>query len=366
MALVLKHNGAPVTGALFMKNPKRKHALRRNEGYKLNGKKRRGLNRRNPADFSSLPVLGGAVDSGVRTVQGLASKVPYVGGTLSEAVPALLVGVVAGGAMIGGTKLLSRYMPSVASHISPVAYSATGVAIAVAINKLPIPGDASLKNSVALAAMALGAGTDLIRWFRGNSGSLSGIDEMGDSDIDGIDDMGDYDTGDVDGLAMGDGGRWEIGELEGIDDMSDPDVAGLHSHYADASLGDAFECGSDISADEGNAALQGAGVYFGTFGAPPARVQRRMRNRSRHAGKKGHKWAWLIKLIGFKNFQSVSAMEPEARKAYIAKIRQYAIANVNASEEREDSVGGLAMSGLAMSGLAMGDSFGALMAGSSY
>jgi len=175
---------------------------------------------------------------------------------------------------------------------------------------------------------------------------------------------------------MGDGNAFAVlpmGDVDG-DDMSDPDVAGLHSHYHDAELGDANYCGNDMGDDEVGAALCGAAYYLGTFGAPPARVQRRHRYVSRHAGKRGHRYGWLIKLVGFKRFQMIAAMPPERRQEVIKDIRKRAIEAVEAQAQNEQAgetqglaMSGLAMGGLAMGGLAMGNSdYGTIYAGSAY
>jgi hypothetical protein len=352
MALILRHNGAPTTGALFMKNPKRA--------------KRRPF-RRNPTDLASLPLVGGTLDGVLTGVQGVVGKVPFVGGTLSQAVPALVIGAGVGVIHHLALRGLVKYAPDVANKIAPVAYSTGGLLVALIINKVPqIPGSPQLKNTVAALALGCGAAFDLMRWYRGTSRDLSGDDDMGDSDIDGIDDYGDGNAFAV--LPMGDS------DMDGSDDMSDPDIAGIHSHYHDAEFGDANYCGNDMGDDEVGAALAGAASYLGHFGQTPSRVQKRYRNVSRHAGKRGHRYGWLIRLVGFKNFQKISAMEPERRASVIKDIRKKAIEAVNAQAQNEQAaetqglaMGGLAMGGLAMSGLAMGGSeYGSIYAGSVY
>jgi hypothetical protein len=93
-------------------------------------------------------------------------------------------------------------------------------------------------------------------------------------------------------------------------------------------MADAYFSGPDLDSAEGDAALSGAYGWFGVFGQPPRRATGPRRAYSRHAGKRGHRWAWLVKLVGFENFQRIVALEPQRRLAVIHAIRQQAIESI--------------------------------------
>lgn len=351
MALVLRHNGAPLSGAIFAKNPRK---------LRLN-RKRRAM-RRNPADLGSLPVVGGTVSSVTNTAQTYLRKIPVVGDTLANSLPTILLGVGVSALSYGAMKLANMYAPSWVSRMAPVAGTTVGLVTAVALQKLPYiknVGSETLRNQVSAGVVLLGAAYDFTRYMKGTSRVLSGIDDVGDLDI-----------GDVDGLAMGDGMAYDVvplGDTDGLA-MSGAEYQ-LASAYADAELGDAELCGNDFSEVEGSALLGDS--YLATFGAPPD-LRTRIRGRhSRHAGKEGHRWAWLIKLVGPKRAKKIAEMDPEARVQLIKQLREQAIQTVSggAGGGSTEDIQGLAMSGLAMSGLAMsglGSDYGNLFAGSAY
>jgi len=79
-------------------------------------------------------------------------------------------------------------------------------------------------------------------------------------------------------------------------------------------------------------ALSGPRAWRRRFGKPPY-VVRRSGPGSRHAGQEGHRWGWLIKLIGWPNFQKLSALGPETRKEYIEGIKEYALTEMQAMLE---------------------------------
>jgi hypothetical protein len=206
--------------------------------------------------------------------------------------------------------------------------------------------------------------------FRAIKGQSSDL-----GDLDG-DDFGDGQAYDVVPLgAIGEGmgviGYGAIGEGmgaigEGMGDAGD---------YSDAEAADAMYSGPDLDSYEGEAALHGAHAYRSMFGAPPKRASRVASPLSRHAGKRGHRWGWLIKLVGWERFQQIAAMEPEARCALIAELRKQAVATVQARTAASSSMGaigeGMGGIGQGMAGFGMvasegmGD-LGYMTAGSAY
>jgi hypothetical protein len=49
------------------------------------------------------------------------------------------------------------------------------------------------------------------------------------------------------------------------------------------------------------------------------------KGRSHLAGQPGHRWGWLIKLIGFSRFQAIAALPPKKRLSVLKKMRASAI-----------------------------------------
>lgn len=99
----------------------------------------------------------------------------------------------------------------------------------------------------------------------------------------------------------------------------------LHSEYADAMAGDAQYSGPDFSAAEGQALMDGSTAWFSKFGRSPVRASSIRGTSSRHAGRAGHRWGWLIKLVGMEKAAQIAALPPERRLAVIASLRKQAV-----------------------------------------
>jgi len=326
------------------KNPgymlnRRRRSVRKNAGYQLN---RRHSMRRNGEGGFNLPIL--------RPVESLIAKVPLLGSPIAKALGYVAFGALAGATHYYGVKAV-RYaggmLPeSVQSFgrtfIAPVGYSLTGVLANFAIQRLPIPflSDAQ-KKSLGVAAMIAGGVLDVFRALRGQSSDLGDMDDFGDG--------GAYDVVPLGGIGEGMGviGYGAIGE--GMGDAGD---------YSDAEAADAMYSGPDFDSYEGEAAMHGAHAYRSTFGAPMKRASRVSSPFSRHAGKRGHRWGWLIKLVGFERFQQIAAMEPEVRCTLIAELRKQAIATVQAKVGKSSSMGaigeGMGAIGEGMGGIGQG------------
>jgi len=98
--------------------------------------------------------------------------------------------------------------------------------------------------------------------------------------------------------------------------------------YADANYADAQMASAHMTPDEVSAAMQGAHVYLHVFPGSPIKLQQRQKLHSRHAGRKGHRYGWLIKMVGFDAFQKIAALPPQQRSKVIARLRQQALASV--------------------------------------
>lgn len=107
------------------------------------------------------------------------------------------------------------------------------------------------------------------------------------------------------------------------------DEAAAASEYVDATEADAFQSTEDFDEDEGQALLGGPRAFFQRFGRPARVASRGQSAYSRHAGKPGHKWGFLIKLLGFRRVAEIAAMPVQHRLAVLADIRSRCIAAFN-------------------------------------
>jgi hypothetical protein len=98
--------------------------------------------------------------------------------------------------------------------------------------------------------------------------------------------------------------------------------------YSDANYADAHFASNHMTPNEVSAALQGPQVYIHVFPGSPIKLKQQRRIQSRHAGLPGHRYGWLIKMIGFDAFQKIVAMPPHQRHIAIARLRKQAMASV--------------------------------------
>ncbi|MEY3021404.1 MAG: hypothetical protein RIS86_602 [Planctomycetota bacterium] len=101
--------------------------------------------------------------------------------------------------------------------------------------------------------------------------------------------------------------------------------AACMSEYADAETADASDSGADFSEEEGQALMDGPRAWFRRFGRAPRRIMGVRGAKSRHAGRAGHRWGWLIKLVGMERAAKIAALPPAKRLKVIAALRQQAI-----------------------------------------
>ena len=226
----------------------------------------------------------------VTKVGGIVAQVPVIG----KAVPFLLskpytmTGLVASGALA----LLSRY--DLISRQDAAMIGGTAIAMGVGL-------DLSLKP-FAQAAIAV-------------QEQVAAIDPMAAQEEIA---MANADMG---AIQYGDGGQYIIG-------APTQDLGGIASDYNDATAGDSYVSGEDMHDEESSAAVAGDRYFFNKFGQSPRRITGKKSIYSRHAGRKGHRWAWLIKMIGFANFQKIAALPPHQRRQVIARLRRKAMSSV--------------------------------------
>jgi len=280
----------------------------------------------------------------------LDNPVPFVGGVAADAGKLVLVGLAGalGHAFVAdkvedllpkipviGEKLLDLSVPDAIPVIggmeldNTVSGTIAGIAL-IAISQ--IAGRKLGQPMLSTYGSALGTGIIMagpILDFAG--GTSAGGDDEGaeDADIAGLalDNYGAFYEDDLSGLALentgtfgdayGDGMAYQLGAIaeEGDD-------------YGQASLGDAYYSGADFDLGEGQALVNGRGAFHRRFGAPTRRVQRMGGTRggaSHLASKPGHRWGWLIKMIGWANVQKLAAMPPKQRVIVIKKLRSNAL-----------------------------------------
>lgn len=267
------------------------------------------------------PSFGGLTGS----AEMLVSQVPVVGDYVAPFVTPLIAGAVVAGIHYAvvryGTNRAIEFLPeSVKPYVEPFKFTLTGIAAATGVQLLPLSG--SDKTLVSGAALIAGAAFDVIGALMERFGSA---DEVGSfSGIGQYAGLGTYAGvgADYSGLAAGAPGA----------------LAGLEADYSDADLCDADYCSADFSDAEGQALLNGAHAWRSTFGQPPSIMgQRQIGAASRHAGKHGHRWGWLIKVVGPGQTSQIAALNPRERQQVIAELRSAARAAVHAAMNANSS-----------------------------
>ena len=118
--------------------------------------------------------------------------------------------------------------------------------------------------------------------------------------------------------SYGDGMAYQIGAITSED----------QTDFGQCSLGDAYYSGADFDLGEGQALLNGRHAFRSRFGHAPQRIANhggRSSGASHLAGRPGHRWGWLIQMIGWANVQKLAAMPPKQRVAAIGKLRANAL-----------------------------------------
>ena len=328
---------------------------------------RRGA-RRNPLLLDALTATSDAV-----------SRVPVVGGFFGPKIPALGLGLAVGAVHFFAMRYLGPKLPELGQSIGgmlgkedagftagrslqTVGYSLGGIAVTTLLQagRMYAPNMFPAQTVNALSFMALGTGValDFVDYMRGDSSSeaaqdaaftgddMLGMDDMfGEGDLSGLA----YTGGQLNGLAYTggqlNGVAYTGGQLNGVHMNS---VSSLDQAYGAAMMSDADYSGPDFDVVEGQAFILGPNAFADKFGQPSVRG---IMNRSGHsalAGKPGHRWAWLVKLIGWRRTAQLAAMAPQKRMKIIARLRARAKAMVDSASRYN----GLAYTGGNLNGLA--------------
>jgi hypothetical protein len=212
---------------------------------------------------------------------------------------------------------------------SNLAFTATGLVAGgalVGLGATVAKGQQALLNKMAMLAVGGGALIDIVGLVM-NRGSYGAIDDNGNV-YGAIDDNGNvYGAIDNDGTVYGDvvsyGGYEYAGLMEDGANVSYGTVVG--SEYADAMPADAEDSGADFNVAEGQALVEGPVAWLKRFGKSPVRATSIRGMKSRHAGREGHRWGWLIKLVGMDKAQQIAALPPQQRLEVLAKLRKAAL-----------------------------------------
>jgi len=152
-------------------------------------------------------------------------------------------------------------------------------------------------------------------------------------------------------------------------------MGALAMEYSDANMLDSHQTTEDFHPDEVAALLAGSEYFQKKFGVSPSRLRKTIHDYSRHAGRPGHRWGWLIKMIGFHNVQKIAALQPHQRHYVLRQLKKQAkdAAPQLISQAEKRDLGAIETAGLDLAGSfngaggAYGSSYGALMfAGNNY
>lgn len=200
----------------------------------------------------------------------------------------LAYGAAAGALHLYALRFVGGYLPDM---LKPVGYTLGGIAVKGLLSLKFMPGSAAMKKQLGDAAVIIGAAFDVTRAIKGTSSEF------------------------------GDGGFYTLG---GHTRPFDAVERVISAQYSDATAADALHTTEDLADGEVDAAMSGGAVWAHRFPFI-ARQQHARGMFSRHAGQAGHRWGWLVRMIGWENFRRLAASHPAKRKAYLQRLREHAL-----------------------------------------
>ncbi len=289
-----------------------------------------GIALENPTVFGAMPVLKYGAITGAAAAGGLFvhyKAVPWVSANVYTKVPVIgqylvqynyaATGLLAGTVLAGVAARLEGDARTVAGLVATGVFAAGGMLqLAKYLGLLNEQGEAEAPafELTEEEVVAADPAADLSGMFGGialENGHLHGIAMENE--------------GMFGGLGYGDGMAYQTASL------IPPGLAGFDqgvSDYAGSSPADALYSGADLDMEEGQAACAGQSAYQAKFGHPPVRISA-MGGQVTHshlAGRQGHRWGWLVKMVGFNRFQQIAALPPAQRLAILRKMRAAALA----------------------------------------
>ena len=330
------------TTAKKRRNPVRKRRTTAKRRKNPSRKKTRII-RNNPMSFTFL-----------KPVEKMISKVPVIGKKVAPYTQPIVIGMIGGAGVMGGMMGIGKipYIGDYAKYALGHAFGYSVMGLGLALLSAMLPVKPATKKALAISFAAAG-GVINASQLVANGFDLGSVK---DSNLELLGDDSDSDPAlsTSDDPALGDGGYWEVQPISGvaIQGMGGLAMSLGGADFSGSKLGDAASCPSDLSTAEGQAALEGRDSYLGRFGCPPHQISGVMSYQSALAGSEGHRWGWLIKLLGYERFAKLAAMPAAKRRELIAKLKAEAIASSRAEFDfQSKGMGGLAMKG--MRGLAM-------------
>lgn len=285
----------------------------------------------------------------VGTVAGAVDKIPVVGPPVAEFVPSLAVAGVSG----AGVYFLHKFAEDkgyIPAWAEPYSYTMIGVGGALATLAIPA-GNLSTRRNLAAGMAMLGAGFDLFNYFQSKhsgAGAIAAMEAAANGEMGALAlrrNRG-YGAYEYTGGALNNPGYGALAmrtnpafrgpvhpevSYGGAHDLGSTEAAGS---YMDAEMADASACPSDFSMKEAQVLMMGPAAYFQSFGKPAhSMLSKQSGGMSKHAGKPGHRWGWMIKLVGFKGMQQLCAMDAASRKQYIAQLKSYAMQSLSGQSQ---------------------------------
>jgi hypothetical protein len=312
--------------------------------YKKNSGRRNPSRRRN-SSYGALALRTNPMRTGVGPIDmvaGAVDKVPVVGPRVAPYIAPLAVGAAAA----FGVGYLHQYVEEqnwLPEWSQPYSYSLMGVGGAVATLAIPV-GSLNARRMIAAGMATLGAGADVLRHFFWNKESASVADYV-EAATNG--DLGAlaykanrgygalaYTGGALNnphpsyGAYAYEGGALNNPTFRGPAMHANPgygDASEATGTYMDASQHDAQYSPGDFDMQEAQVLMMGPRAFFQKFGKPAHKMAHRQKGgASRHAGQPGHKWGWMVKLIGFKGMQQLASMPTPQRRQFIAQLKTQA------------------------------------------
>jgi hypothetical protein len=274
-----------------------------------------------------LPFAGGvAADAGKLVLVGLAGALghAFVADKVEEYLPKIPM----------GDKLLDLTVPEAVPLIGGMeldntvsGFLAGGALIGLGIF-LAQKGQRKAGEYVGILGSGIALAGPILDFAGGGSASSDDMDESVVADVNGLALSGlALENQGVFGDAYGDGGAYQLGAIVQDDD------------YGQASLGDAYYSGADFDLGEGQALVNGRSFFQKRYGHPARRVQSmggKKGSASHLASQPGHRWGWLVKMIGWQNVQKLAAMPPKRRVSVIKQLREQAMASFKQMQVQAD------------------------------
>lgn len=287
----------------------------------------------NPFGYDAFGALALENPSGIAPLDMIESSLSGIPGVkyFAPVVTPVAMGAAAFGVHFFAVPYIEKVLPEQAK---PFAYTIGGSAVGVLCGFVAAKSsDETVKNAAALlggAAVTIGVALDLFRKFGG--GAAAGDDEFGALALENPGVFGALaleNPGVFGALALenpgvfGDGMAYELGPVGGFG--YDGESASLRNGYAAASLADAYFSGPDFDALEGEALLAGPAEFRRAAGPIAKSAAGARKAHSNHAGRRFHRWGWMIKFIGPEHAQKIAALSPDERLRVIDSVRKQAL-----------------------------------------